>query len=164
MSASPVTVQTDQQIDTAANSIVRKYMLWAMGAGLVPIPWVDMAAIAGVQLKMLSELAEKYQVVFSESGGKAIIGTLVSSIIPGQIASGLLGGAIKMIPFIGFITVPAFAGASTYALGKVFAQHFASGGTFLNFDPEKVRKHFQEQFEKGKKEAANLASEVGVTS
>jgi uncharacterized protein (DUF697 family) len=162
MSATLVTAQTDEQIDTGANAIIRKHMLWAMGAGLIPIPWVDMAAIAGVQLKMLSELAEKYQVEFSDSRGKAIIGTLVGSIVPGQLAAGLFGGMVKMIPFVGFVTVPAFAGASTYALGKIFAQHFASGGTFLDFKPEEVRKHFQELFEKGKKESANLASEAGI--
>ena len=28
------------------------------------------------------------------------------------------------------------------SVGRVFIQHFASGGTFLDFDPESVRKHF----------------------
>jgi uncharacterized protein (DUF697 family) len=163
MSTTPVTAKTDEEIDSGANSIVRKHMLWAMGAGLIPVPWVDMAAIAGVQLKMLGELADKYSVPFQESRGKAIIGTLVGSIMPGQMAAGFLGGLVKMIPFVGFVTVPAFAGASTYAVGKVFAQHFASGGTFLNFNPDSVRKHFQESFEHGKKEAANLASEAGLS-
>jgi uncharacterized protein (DUF697 family) len=162
--AAPVPALTEDQMDSGATSIIRKHMLWAMGAGLVPIPWVDMAAIAGVQLKMLNELAEKYELQFSESRGKAIIGTLVGSVVPGQMATGLLGGLVKMIPFVGFVTIPAFAGASTYALGKVFAQHFASGGTFLNFNPDSTRKHFQEYFEKGKAEAANLAQQAGVTA
>ena len=50
--------------------------------------------------------------------------------------------------------MPALAGASTYAVGKVFVQHFESGGTFLNFDPEDVRDYYAEQFEKGKAAAA----------
>ena len=37
--------------------------------------------------------------------------------------------------------MPVIAGAA-YAVGKVFIQHFASGGTFLTFDPEKVRAHY----------------------
>jgi uncharacterized protein (DUF697 family) len=158
MSSATVTVTTDEKMDNAANAIVRKYMLWSMGAGLVPIPWVDMAAIAGVQLKMVSDLAKRYKVAFAESQGKAIIGTLVGSVLPGKLSAGLLGGIVKMVPFVGFVTVPAFAGASTYALGKVFEQHFASGGTFLTFDPESVRHYFQEQFEKGKAEAASFTS------
>ena len=27
-------------------------------------------------------------------------------------------------------------------MGKVFIQHFESGGTFLDFDPDKVRSYF----------------------
>ena len=41
-------------------------------------------------------------------------------------------------------------GATTYAVGKVFIEHFESGGTFLDFDPEKMRDHFQELYEEGK--------------
>jgi len=32
-----------------------------------------------------------------------------------------------------------FSGAYAWALGKVFIQHFQSGGTFLDFDAEKVK-------------------------
>lgn len=134
--------------DQKAGKIIRRYMLWAAGAGLVPVPWVDMAALASVQVKMLHALAQNYKVPFSESGAKTAIGALVGSVLPGQAASGFLGGLIKMIPLVGFVVVPAFASTSTYALGKVFEQHFASGGTFLTFQPEAVRKYY----------SANLAS------
>jgi len=134
-----------------ANDIINSHMLWAMGAGLVPVPWVDMAAILGVQVSMLSALSKKYGMAFSDSQAKNIIGTLVGGVLPGQLASGFLGGVVKMIPIVGIVTVPAFAGASTYALGKVFEQHYASGGTFLDFDPEAVRAKFKEIFESAKK-------------
>ncbi|MCP4106117.1 MAG: hypothetical protein GY749_11350 [Desulfobacteraceae bacterium] len=49
--------------------------------------------------------------------------------------------------------MPVAASASTYALGKIFIQHFASGGTFLTFDPEKVKAYYAEMFEDGKKVA-----------
>jgi len=39
-------------------------------------------------------------------------------------------------------------------VGKVFVQHFESGGTFLSFDPEKVRSHFEEELKMGKAVAA----------
>ncbi|MEZ5671856.1 MAG: hypothetical protein R3E08_05540 [Thiotrichaceae bacterium] len=47
-------------------------------------------------------------------------------------------------------------GAATYAIDKVFVQHFESGGTFLDFDPEAVREHFAAEFAKGKDVAASL--------
>jgi hypothetical protein len=45
--------------------------------------------------------------------------------------------------------MPVVAGASTYAIGKVFYRHFASGGTFLSFDVDRARDYYQEQFKKG---------------
>jgi hypothetical protein len=50
--------------------------------------------------------------------------------------------------------MPTLAGASTYAVGRVFIQHFECGGTILSFDPEKVRAHFEKEFEEGKKVVA----------
>jgi len=48
------------------------------------------------------------------------------------------------------------SGASTYALGEVFKKHFETGGTFLDFDPERLRKYYNEKFEKGKEVAEEL--------
>ena len=42
-----------------------------------------------------------------------------------------------------------FVAAYTWALGNVFIQHFEAGGTFLDFDPEKVREHFRTYFKEG---------------
>jgi hypothetical protein len=52
-----------------------------------------------------------------------------------------------------WLALPGFNAAFTYAVGKVFQQHFASGGTFLTFDPEKVKGYFASQYNKvrGKK-------------
>jgi hypothetical protein len=60
---------------------------------------------------------------------------------------------------LGAVTLPFFAGAATYAIGKVFMQHFASGGTFLDFDPDKVRGYFREQFGKGKATMATATAD-----
>jgi hypothetical protein len=40
------------------------------------------------------------------------------------------------------VAVPGFAAGLTWAVGRVFIQHFASGGTFLNLDPHQVREYF----------------------
>jgi len=121
MSSPATSNESELVIDLEANSIIRKYMLWSMGAGLVPVPWVDMAAIAGTQVKMLSELAKKYSQSFSESKAQVVIGTLVSSIVPGQLASGFLGGLVKLIPVVGMVAVPAFAGASLRSAPRIRA-------------------------------------------
>ena len=57
---------------------------------------------------------------------------------------------------MGLVAVPGVAAAFTYAVGKVLVQHFASGGTFLDFDPKKVREYFARQFEEGKLVTAKI--------
>ena len=133
--------------------IVRNHMLIAMGVGLVPFPIVDMVGITGVQLNMLRKLSNIYEVPFTEHKVKNILASLIGggSAIP--LSSSLLS-LTKIIPgigqAIGAVTMPVTAGATTYAVGMVFHQHFASGGTFLTFDPDKVRDYYAKMIAKGK--------------
>jgi uncharacterized protein (DUF697 family) len=140
-----------------AEDIVRKNTYWAAGIGMIPIPIVDLAGVTIIQLKMLNELCGLYGVSFFEEKGKS----LISALVGGLTASGLaapVGSMVKMVPLIGSVlgavTMPTLAGASTYAVGRVFIQHFECGGTILSFDPEKVRAHFEKEFEEGKKVVA----------
>jgi uncharacterized protein (DUF697 family) len=146
-----------------ATKKVRNYMWWSMGAGLVPLPFLDLVAISGVQLRMVSEIARIYQVPFKENRSKSIIAALVGTLVPQSLACSVVGSALKAIPAVGAIagasTMALSSGASTWAIGKVFIQHFEAGGTFLNFDPETVREYFRTQFEEGQKVAASIESE-----
>lgn len=140
--------------DTAYN-IVKKYMLGALGVGLIPVPLIDMAALSGLQLKMIHSLSNIYEVEFSENIGKSLTASLMGGGIPLSFSSNIVGW-LKAVPFYGFIGgiigTSLFGGASTYAVGKVFIQHFESGGTLLTFDPEKMRAYYTREFEKGKEE------------
>ena len=140
-----------------SNDLVKKYMWWSMGAGLIPVPFVDIAAVSGVQLKMIKDISDIYGIKFSENKGKSIVSALLGSIVPNSLARGGVGSILKMIPVVGTvmggISMSLFSGASTYAIGKAFIQHFESGGTFLNFDPVKVKDYFFSKFEEGKKVA-----------
>jgi len=90
---------------------------------------------------------------------KHLIASLLGSSIPVSI-SGVILSLVKSIPLIGqatsALTMPALAGATTYAVGKVFIQHFESGGTFLDFDPEKVKAYYAEMLKEGEDVAADL--------
>ena len=115
-------------------------------AGLVPVPVVDVAAVAGVQLQMLRRLSEIYEVPFSDNMGKSIIASLAGSVIPASTATTAtigLASLVKGLPgvgtVIGALTMPVFSAGSTYIIGKVFIQHFASGGTLLDFNPPDYR-------------------------
>jgi uncharacterized protein (DUF697 family) len=144
--------------DKLAARIIRENMLWAAGGGLIPVPLIDMIAITAVELKMLKELSDLYEVPFKEDQAKSIIVSLLAGLGASALGSAVTFSVFKLVPILGtvsgFIAVPGAAAAFTYAVGKVFVQHFASGGTFLDFNPENVREHFARQFEEGKLVAA----------
>ncbi|MGN7611405.1 YcjF family protein [Magnetococcales bacterium HHB-1] len=157
------TASESSRLHVYATSTIKSYTIGSMAVGIVPFPLIDLAVLTGVQLKMLHRLAQIYDVEFKTNLGKSAISSLVGSAMPVASAAPLAASLSKFIPIIGhtisYASLVVLNGASTYALGKVFQQHFASGGTFLTFDAEKVRSYFAEQFEKGKQVASNLRGE-----
>lgn len=136
-----------------ALEIVKRHVIYGAAVGLVPLPLVNAAAVAAVSIKLLRDLAKHYDVPFRQDRVKSIASALVGGALSAELGVGAIG-LVKGWPLVGgvltFAAMPAFAGATTYAIGKVFIQHFESGGTFLDFDPAKVKQYFKDQFHKGK--------------
>lgn len=145
-----------------ADSIIRNHMIWSMGAGLIPIPLVDFVAVGAIQLDMVRQMAKLYDIDFKMSEGKAFIGALT-----GTSMAKIGARAVKFIPGIGSllggVTMAVISGASTYAIGEVFKKHFETGGTFLDFDPGRLKKMYDEKFEKGKDIARDLQKQQEKT-
>ena len=120
-----------------ADKIIKRHVLWAMGAGSIPLPVVDAVGVTSIQLDMLRQLCDTYKIDFYENQGK----NLVSAIAGGSLARAV-ASLIKSIPGIGsIIGVPAMAtmsGATTFALGQVFISKFEDGVTLINFDIENL--------------------------
>jgi len=131
-----------------AAEIVERYTLWSGGAGLIPLPFVDMAAVGTVQLQMLRKLAATYDIRFSDNLGKSVLASLVGSMIPATSGMGFIS-AVKGVPLIGtavaITAMPALSAGATYIIGQVFTQHFASGGTLLDFNPPDYREFIKAQ-------------------
>jgi uncharacterized protein (DUF697 family) len=146
---------TDEQRDEEATKLVDRFSLWSGAAGLIPLPLVDIAAVGGVQLQMLRRLSEIYGVPFADNRGKSIIASLAGSVLPASTATttGIgVASALKAIPGVGTVmaslTMPVFSAGATWVIGKVFIQHFASGGTLLDFNPPDYREFIKAQKEK----------------
>lgn len=141
--------------------IVKRYMLWTLGAGAIPIPLVDFAAVTGVQIKMIKDLSDHYEIPFNENTGKTIIASLLGSMSASALKAGILGSILKAVPIAGSLlgaaSMSLFSSAACYAIGKVFIQHFEAGGTFLDMEPDKVKEYFREQFAEGKEVAQNMS-------
>jgi uncharacterized protein (DUF697 family) len=142
------TETTDAARDELAAQLVDRLSLWSGAAGLIPVPLVDMAAVGGVQLHMLRRLSEIYGVPFSENRGKSILTSLAGAVIPASTAA-TTASLVKGLPVIGTaigaLTMPVVSAGATWVIGKVFIQHFASGGTLLDFNPPDYREFIKAQ-------------------
>jgi uncharacterized protein (DUF697 family) len=149
----------DELREIKASKIVNRHMLLAMVSGFIPVPLLDSAAASGVQLKMLAGLSKYYGVPFFKNIGKSTIATLVGFTTATGLRGSFITRYIKMLPGVGFlggISMSIYAGALTYAIGKLFIQHFESGGTLLTFKPYKVKKFFSKLYKEGQQVAANI--------
>lgn len=141
-----------------AEKIIQQHILWSIGAGLVPIPILDIAAVSGIQLDMLKQLSSLYGVPYSESEGKVWL-----SALSGSILAKIGANAIKLIPGVGSIiggaSMAAVSGASTYALGQIAVKHFESSGDFSDLDLGAAKRAYDQALEKGKQVASQMAQE-----
>ena len=157
-SDAPVAVVEPQAVtpatDTAplsGDAIVSSYASYAAGAGLIPLPVVDLLTIGSLQLKMLAALAECYQVPFNRDLGKSVLASLLGTVTT-RVGSGLVRSVLKTIPgigsLVGALAMPAMAYGVTYAVGRVFVKHFESGGTLVSFDAAAAGEHFTSELSK----------------
>ena len=140
----------DNDRRSRATKVVERFSFWSGVAGLLPIPFVDLAAVAALQIQMLRVISRIYDVPFSENRGKALIAGIAGTIIPVSTGVGM-ASMVKSIPIagtaVGALVTPALAVAATYAIGKVFIQHFASGGTLLDFEPPNYREFISREMQ-----------------
>jgi uncharacterized protein (DUF697 family) len=133
-----------------ASKLVNRFAVWAGVAGLIPLPVVDVVAVGGLQVQMVRRISQLYGVPFSENRGKALIASLAGALIPASSAMGA-ASAMKAVPIIGTLAggfvMPVLSAGATYAIGKAFIEHFASGGTLLDFNPPDYRDFVRAQKE-----------------
>jgi len=136
-----------------ARKLVERFSLYSGVAGLLPVPVVDVAAVGGVQLQMLRRISQLYDVPFSKNRGKAIMASLAGTMIPASTGLGVARMA-KSVPVagtaIGAMTAPALSVGATYVIGMAFVEHFARGGTLLDFDPPDHREFIKAPAEQRK--------------
>lgn len=143
-----------------AGKLTRRFVLWSMGGSIIPIPFVDLATVIGVQIKLIAEMSKIYDLPFEKNRIKGIVAPLIGSIGLAPAGTILFGSLAKLVPGIGSlvcaVSFPVVVGAITYATGRVFIAHFESGGTLLNFNSEKAKESFKEHFEEGKSVAKDM--------
>lgn len=145
--------------EVEVDDTIRKHVYGAMALGMVPVPLVDVVGLTALQLNLVNSLSKKYGVDFQSNLVKPVISALVGGVAP-VAATPIVASLVKSIPVIGYTAGAAslslLGGAATYAIGRVFANHFAAGGTIHTFDAEAGKAAFKREFEAGKKVAGSM--------
>jgi uncharacterized protein (DUF697 family) len=146
-------------LDEKSDKVVRDHVKWAMGAGLVPIPFADLAGVTAIQMNALKKLAALHGVDYTEATGKRFVTALA-----GGVAARMGASMIKALPgvgsVIGGLSMAALSGASTYAICQVADDHFRAHGDFLEFDWDHAKAAYQKALDKGKEMVKSLEKEV----
>ena len=136
-----------------ADAVIQKYVVMGAAVNFIPLPLVGTVAVAGVQLAMLKELSKVYGVDFRADLGKSVIAALVGTLASSAGTGGALGvvhGLLGSVPVLGFAVkvaaIPTVSGGITYAIGKTFRNHFATGGDLLNFDAAKAKNYMKTKY------------------
>jgi uncharacterized protein (DUF697 family) len=141
------------------DKIISAHTVSSFGVGLIPAPGLDLVGLIAIQHSMIRQIAALYKVPFLKEAVQKMLSTLAGGILLSNTMP-LWISVVKCIPIVGqavgAVAMPVVCGASTYAAGKVFIQHFESGGTLLTLDPQKVQAYYQKMFEEGKGVAASM--------
>jgi uncharacterized protein (DUF697 family) len=151
-----------------ADVVITRHVAVAAGAGLIPLPVVDFAAVSTVQITMLALICGIYNQPFSKEAATSIIASLAGGAITGNQAGSLtLASRLKFVPVIGtllgFFVTPAVAGATTYAIGKVFVHHLETGGTVFTFEAKKLKEYMEKSLQEGKKLVPHWGTQAAAT-
>lgn len=138
-----------------ADKIIKRHVIWAAGAGLMPVPLVDLAAVTTVQLGMLDKLCKLHQVDASQAQGTVFVTALTG----GSLAK-IGASLIKSLPFVGSflggLSMSALSGASTYAIGEVALAYLEDYSDLSDVDLTEAKAKYDDALKKGKAYVSNL--------
>ncbi len=148
----PIAPSAPPSAHTVENLLIRHSMM-AAGAGLLPLPLVDLAAITVINLKLLRELAALYGVPYESDLARQSFVGLVGGMSTQLLVAGPVYSLLRLVPAVGWIvggaSIAGVAGGITYATGRVFSRHFEKGGNFQNFSAESFRRLFEAEAKVG---------------
>lgn len=117
------------------------YSSMAATAGAIPIPWLDLLIIPGIQTRLIYQLAKYY--------GQPLTGDrfleLASTLGMGMLVRQATREVVKFIPIVGSLAGAALAGASTVALGKAFCYYYSAVHRGHVPQPEDIKRYYKEQ-------------------
>jgi uncharacterized protein (DUF697 family)/predicted GTPase len=124
--------------------LILGYSSMAATAGAIPIPWIDLLILPGIQTQMIHHLARFY--------GQPLTGArfleLASTLGIGMLVRQAVREVVKLIPLVGSVAGGALAAASTFALGKAFCFYYSAVHAGHVPRPEELRRYYKEELAK----------------
>jgi uncharacterized protein (DUF697 family)/predicted GTPase len=124
--------------------LILGYSSLAATAGAIPIPWLDLLVLPGIQTQMIHHLARYYGQPLSGRRFLELAGTLGMGMVVRQ----AVREVVKFIPVVGSVAGGALAGASTYALGKAFCFYYSAVHQGHMPKPQELRRYYKEELAK----------------
>jgi uncharacterized protein (DUF697 family) len=123
------------------------YSSLAAAAGALPIPWLDVFILPGIQLQMIHDLAKLYGQPIDQTRLREFAGAIGTGLLIRQASR----SALKFIPFVGSVVGAAVAGASTYAVGRAFCYYYSAVLKGHVPKADDLRRYYHEQLEKAER-------------
>lgn len=108
-------------------AIINRYSIIAAVAGLLPT-FLDAAALIGLQIKMIDDLAEQFGKNYTEEEGRHTLAALTGGLVAPVVAAPAIAGAAVAVPVVGplvsFVTSPATTAITTRLIGHLALERF----------------------------------------
>jgi len=117
------------------------YSSLAATAGAIPVPWLDLLILPGIQTRMIYHLARVYGQPLSAARFLELAGTLGLGVAFRQAAREV----VKFLPYVGSLAAGVLAAASTFALGKAFCYYVSTVHQGHVPSADELKRYYREQ-------------------
>ena len=115
-----------------ARDIVQRHAAYSVVGGIIPLPIVNFASVATINVRMVKILSELYGVPFERDRARAMVIGLMGGIMPTGVGALTTSTLLNILPgasLIGLAMSSVTAAACTRGIGRIFVEHFESGAT-----------------------------------
>jgi uncharacterized protein (DUF697 family) len=110
-----------------ARKIVERHRNYAALGGLVPLPVANIASVTAINLRMVKQLSDLYQVPFQRDRTRSLIVSMVGGAVPTGVGTATSTTLMWIVPgglLLGLGAAALTAGALTRGIGLVFVESF----------------------------------------
>ncbi len=115
-----------------AYRMVERYAAYSGGVGVIPLPVANVAGVMAINIRMVQVLCNIYGVPFRRDRTRAVLVGLAGGATPTGLAAATSSTLAYLTPattIIALAVSSVTAVACTRRIGRVFVEHFESGGT-----------------------------------